>query len=60
MFKKLLEFKKEFGHTRVSSRYKDKELANWVNSQKKAYKAGKLTPERYERLVAIGFEFPER
>lgn len=60
MFKKLLEFKKEFGHTRVSSRYKDKELANWVNSQKKAYKAGKLTPERYERLVEIGFEFPER
>lgn len=60
MFKKLLEFKKEFGHTRVSSRYKDKELANWVNSQKKAYKAGKMTPERYERLVAIGFEFPER
>lgn len=59
MFKRLLEFKKEFKHARVSSRYKDTELANWVNTQKKAFKAGKLSTERYERLLEKGFEFPQ-
>lgn len=29
-----------------------------VNSQKKSFKAKKLLPERCERLVSIGFEFP--
>lgn len=60
MFDKLLEFKKEFGYVNVSSRYEDKKLANWVNSQRKAYKIDKLSYERYTKLVNIGFKFPEK
>lgn len=58
MFNELLKFKEKYGHTKVSSRYEDKTLSNWVNSQKKSFKAKKLLPERCERLVSIGFEFP--
>ena len=57
MFIELLEFKKEFGHVRVSSRYKNKKLANWVSSQRKSYKAGKLPKYRIDKLLSIGFEF---
>ncbi|MBQ3421733.1 MAG: Helicase associated domain protein [Romboutsia sp.] len=57
MFDKLLEFKREFKHVNVSSRYKDKKLANWVNSQRKAYKANKLDDYRYDKLVSVGFMF---
>ena len=60
MFNQLLEFKEEFKHVNVSSRYKNKKLANWVNSQRKSYKAGKLSTDRYERLIKIGFVFPEK
>lgn len=56
MFNKLLEFKEKFGHVNVSSRYEDKTLANWVNSQRKAYKANKLAQHRYDKLVGIGFK----
>lgn len=57
MYQKLIEFKSKFGHVNVSSRYEDKELANWVRTQRKAYKAGKLSQERYIKLIAIGFDF---
>ena len=59
MFNELLKFKDEFNHVNVSSRYKDKKLANWVNSQRKSYKAGKLSDDRYNKLLSIGFKFPE-
>ena len=60
MFDRLLEFKKEFGHVNVSSRYEDTKLANWVNSQRKAYKAHKISDERYNKLLNVGFKFPEK
>ena len=60
MFNQLLKFKDKFNHVNVSSRYEDKKLANWVNSQRKSYKAGKLCATRYARLVEIGFVFPEK
>lgn len=60
MFSKLLDFKNTFGHVNVSSRYEDKKLANWVNSQRKAYKAGKLDNFRYENLISVGFIFSKK
>ena len=60
MFNKLLNFKAKFNHVNVSSRYEDKKLANWVNSQRKSYKAGKLSDIRYSKLLEIGFKFPEK
>ncbi|KAJ1452320.1 helicase-associated [Pelagophyceae sp. CCMP2097] len=30
-------------------------LGQWVNKQREAYKAGKLSPDRVERLVAVAF-----
>ena len=57
MYSNLLEFKQKFNHVDVSSRYEDKKLANWVNSQRKAYKANKLSDYRYNKLVDIGFKF---
>lgn len=57
MYKRLIEFKKEFGHCRVSSRYKDRELSNWARTQKRAYVAGKMNEGRYNKLIEIGFEF---
>lgn len=56
-FRKLQKFKKEFGHCRVSSAYKDKTLARWVANQRKDEQDGKLTPDRKKRLQAIGFSF---
>jgi hypothetical protein len=32
-------------------------LGQWVDKQRRAYKAGKLTPEHVERLEAVGFEW---
>lgn len=60
MFSKLLDFKGIFNHVNVSSRYEDKKLANWVNSQRKAYKAGKLDSYRYEKLISVGFMFSKK
>lgn len=60
MLNKLLNFKAKFNHVNVSSRYEDKKLANWVNSQRKSYKAGKLSDIRYSKLLEIGFKFPEK
>lgn len=57
MFKKLIEFKMEFGHCNVSSRYHDTKLSNWVRTQRKAFKNGKLNENRYNRLVEIDFVF---
>lgn len=57
MFKELLKFKVTFKHVNVSSRFKDKTLANWVRSQRKAFKSGKLSKYRYDKLIEIGFDF---
>ena len=57
MFEKLLEFKSIYGHVKVSSRYSDRPLSNWVRSQRRTYKDGKLSEERYSRLIGIGFDF---
>lgn len=57
MFKKLVEFKYQFGHCRVSSRYSDQKLANWVRTQRRRYKDNKLDEYRYKKLVDLDFTF---
>jgi len=54
-FAELEEFKKRFGHCRVSQKWENQPLANWVHTQRKLLKAGRLLPERKEKLLAIGF-----
>ena len=57
MFEKLVDFKKQFNHCNVSSRYHDKKLANWVKTQRVAFKTGKIREDRYNRLIEIRFKF---
>ena len=57
MFKRLLDYKRKFGDCKVSSRYEDTKLSNWVRTQRRAFKDGKLTKNRYNRLVEIDFTF---
>ncbi len=54
--KKLLKFKKRFGHTRVSQKWQeDLDLARWVSNQRQYRKRGVLTPERIALLDSVGF-----
>ena len=57
MFEKLLDYKRKFGNCKVSSRHHDTKLSNWVRTQRRAFKDGKLSENRYNRLVEIGFIF---
>jgi len=59
MYEQLLEFKKEHGNCDVSRRlHRDTmKLATWVDAQRKNYKQGKLSDERYKKLNEIGFKF---
>jgi Helicase associated domain len=57
MHSRLLEFKKNHGHCRVSSRSADRQLARWVVKTRVAYREGRLEGSRREKLVALGFEF---
>lgn len=54
-YKKLLTFKKKYGHTNVPFDYKDKMLFQWVNNQKKA--KSQLPKEALEKLKIIDFDF---
>lgn len=58
-FTKLQKFKKQFGHCRVSSAYKDQPLARWVANQRKDEREGRLPADRKQRLVKLGFAFYE-
>lgn len=56
-FSKLQEFKKKFGHCNVPSRYPaDVPLGRYVEK----IRGGKYTPEQYERLVALGFDWESK
>ena len=57
-FQQLVEYKKQNGHCRVPQRYKaNPQLGRWVNTQRKAYKKGKLSPEQIKSLEGIGFKW---
>ncbi|MCM2535180.1 Helicase associated domain protein [Neobacillus pocheonensis] len=56
MYNLLVDFKKENGHYNVPLRYiKNKQLGEWVLSQRKHYKNKKLTEEQIQKLNNIGF-----
>ena len=56
-FSSLLHFKDTHGHCEVPARLKVGEfnLGNWVHNQKTRLSSGKFSPERKQRLDAIGF-----
>ena len=54
-YKKLLGFKKEWGHCLVPYGYKDRDLAHWVRNQRIAYKTGTLSQEKIKNLEELGF-----
>ena len=61
----LKEYKAQHGHCLVPSGYKhDSVLARWVVAQRRVHKEGKLDPERFRQLDALGFVWtiptPER
>ncbi|MEP6736069.1 MAG: helicase associated domain-containing protein [Chryseolinea sp.] len=56
-FNKLYKFKKQFGHCRVSSAYKDRPLARWVANQRKDELEGRLPAIRKQKLLRLGFAF---
>lgn len=57
-FNKLLLFKLEYGHCNVPRTYsRDKSLGEWVKTQRRRFKDGKLEKYRIELLESEGFLF---
>ncbi len=54
---KLKQFKQEHGHVDVPSSHQNRELANWVRSQR--FLKTKLSRERRTSLKSLGFKFSE-
>ncbi|MCZ6840535.1 MAG: helicase associated domain-containing protein [Alphaproteobacteria bacterium] len=55
-FSELVRFKEEHGHCNVPARWvENPELSTWVTAQRS--RRGKLSPDRVERLEALGFEW---
>ena len=56
MFENLVEFKKVYRHCNVPQHWKkNKRLGKWVNTQRTAYKRGKMPAEKEKQLNEIGF-----
>ena len=55
-FKRLSDFQRTFGHTRVQKDWKDAALRRWVFRQRRRLRLGTLLPERAAALKALGFE----
>ncbi|KAL3801188.1 hypothetical protein ACHAWO_002759 [Cyclotella atomus] len=55
MYEKLVQFKAEQGHCNVP--YKSKQLAKWVERQRKRHQTDAITPEQSKQLTEIGFLF---
>ena len=56
MFEGLGKFRKIYGHCNVPQHWQEnKRLGKWVNTQRTAYKRGKLSPEKQRLLEEIGF-----
>ena len=54
-FRKILAYKKEHGDCLVPNTWQDKQLVNWVGTQRRSKKSGKLDPNKIKRLDEIGF-----
>ena len=59
MYARLVVFRETQGHFRVYIR-SDKQLAIWVSNQRQEQRTGKLSPDRLDRLEAIGFPWQEQ
>lgn len=58
MFLALCDFKKNHGHCSVPNRYlANQQLATWVGVQRHLYKNNKLSLDRVQQLVEIGFDW---
>jgi superfamily II DNA or RNA helicase len=58
MFTRLQEYRKQFGNTLVPQGWKsDTSLADWVTSQRIAHNSGRLSSERREKLIELGFDW---
>jgi len=57
MYNLLIDYKKEFGDFKIPKKlvYKSKNLGEWTQDQKKAYKKNKLSEDRILKLNEIGF-----
>ncbi len=60
-FQELLDFRERFGHCRVPSKWKEgRALGIWVDTQRRSHEKGTMSPERSERLTAIGFQWLDK
>ncbi len=58
MFSALVQFKTEHGHCDVPAKWSENpQLGKWTNRQRTVYRRGGLSPDRVERLEALGFEW---
>lgn len=58
MFEDLLDFKKQYGHCNIPSRWPENfKLSRWVFTQRVFWKNGKLSKDRIKRLEEAGFEW---
>jgi hypothetical protein len=58
MFDALKEYKKNHGNCNVPQRWEEnKQLANWVGTQRKSHLNNKLDNDHIKRLEDIGFEW---
>lgn len=56
MLERLNEFRQVHGHCNVPQKGgDDKRLGKWVNTQRTHFKQGRLTPDRFQQLEAVGF-----
>jgi hypothetical protein len=56
-FDLLKEYKKEYGDCNVQRDWRDRQLVNWMVSQRTRYRNKKLNEERIKLLEEIGFEW---
>ena len=56
MFGKLEDFKRMFGHARVSDNHHDVQLYNWLTYQRKLHWREKLETEKLRKLVELGVD----
>ncbi|MDA7659791.1 Helicase associated domain protein [Akkermansiaceae bacterium] len=59
-FRKLLSYKKEHGDLLDPTSWHDKQLRNWISTQRESKKKGRLELDKIKRLDEIGFVWDAR